>query len=125
VRVLLSTHLLPDVERVCDRVVVMNEGRLAFVGSVDELRGADSRRYEVRVKDGAPKLADALRAAGLAAEVLAESRVGLGQALSVRLGDGQDTRAIFAAAAAAGVQVRHLAPLKATLEDAFLRAVQS
>jgi ABC-2 type transport system ATP-binding protein len=123
-RVLLSTHLLPDVERVCDRVVVMNEGRLVFVGSVDELRGTDRRRYEVRVKDGVDKLGERLRAVGLEAEPLAESHVGLGQALSVRLGDGQDTGVLFDAAAAVGVQVRHLAPQRATLEEAFLRAVR-
>jgi ABC-2 type transport system ATP-binding protein len=123
-RVLLSTHLLPDVERVCDRVVVMSEGRLVFVGSVDELRGADRRRFEVRVKDGVDRLAERLRAVGLTVELMAESHVGLGPALSVRLGDGQDTGVVFDAAAAAGVQVRHLAPQRATLEEAFLRAVQ-
>ncbi len=124
-RVLLSTHLLPDVERVCDRVVVMNEGRLVFVGSVDELRGAEGRRYEVRVKDGAERLAERLAAAGCAVERLAEGRVGLGHALAVRLGEGQDTGVIFDAALAAGAQIRHLARQRATLEDAFLRAVQA
>jgi ABC-2 type transport system ATP-binding protein len=121
VRVLLSTHLLPDVERVCDRVVVMNEGRLVYVGSVDELRGADSHRYEVRVKEGAERLAEKLRAAGVAVDIVADGRVGLGPALSVRI---DDTAVLFEAAQAAGVQVRHLAPQRATLESAFLRAVQ-
>jgi ABC-2 type transport system ATP-binding protein len=123
VRVILSSHLLPDIERVCDRVVVMHEGHLVFVGSVDELRGGDSRRYEVRVKEGEDRLAERLRAAGCVVDLDGEDRVGLGRALSVRLGDGQGTGVVFDAAAAAGVQVRHLAPQRASLEAAFLRAV--
>jgi ABC-2 type transport system ATP-binding protein len=123
VRVILSSHLLPDIERVCDRVVVMAEGQLVFVGSVDELRGADSRRYEVRVKDGEERLAERLRALGCEVELVGAGRVGLGQALSVRVADAGGTGVIFAAAQAAGVQVRHLVPQRASLEAAFLRAV--
>jgi ABC-2 type transport system ATP-binding protein len=123
VGVVLSTHLLPDVERVCDRVVVVSGGQLAFVGSVEELRGADGRRYEVRVKDGEERLAEALRAAGCAVDIAGAERGGFGKPLSVRLPDGAETDLVFDAAARAGVQVRHLSPQRASLEDAFLRAV--
>ena len=41
--IVLSTHLLPDVERVCDHAVIMHQGRVRFVGSIDELRGARGR----------------------------------------------------------------------------------
>ncbi|MBK6515603.1 MAG: hypothetical protein IPG04_16215 [Polyangiaceae bacterium] len=50
---ILSTHLLPDVERLCDHVVVMQQGRIVFSGTIAELRGTESLRYEVREKGGA------------------------------------------------------------------------
>jgi ABC-2 type transport system ATP-binding protein len=114
--VILSTHLLPDVERVCDRVIVMHQGELRFAGTIDELRGADSR-IEVRVKEGEDRLIARLAEAGIAAERLSEG-------LAVKMAH-EDADRIFALAAAAGVQVRHLAPLRATLEEAFMRTVSN
>jgi ABC-2 type transport system ATP-binding protein len=122
VGVILSTHLLPDVERVCDQVVVVNAGQLAFVGSVEELRGGGERSVEVRAKEGEERLAEALRAAGCAVELGGKSG-GFGRALIVRLPEGAESDLIFDAAARAAVQVRHLSPARASLEDAFLRKV--
>ena len=117
-RVLLSTHLLPDVEQVCDQVIVLQHGALLFAGGIAELTGADDgQRYEVRVKEGAARLAARLTAGGLAVETMAA-----GETLRVRL-VSDDTGVILAAAVELGVQLRHLAPLRATLEDAFLRAL--
>jgi hypothetical protein len=96
---------------------VLHQGQISFIGTVDELRGDSALRHEVRVKADAARLAEALRAAGCEVEPLAE------EGLSVRLPAGGDTDVIFAAALAAGVQIRHLAPHRATLEAAFLRAV--
>jgi ABC-2 type transport system ATP-binding protein len=115
--VLLSTHLLPDVERVCDQVVVLHEGQILFAGGVAAFRGEGTgARYEVRVKDGEERLLERLRAAGCQAERG-------GDAIAVVLPEGAGTSVVFAAAREAGVQVRHLAPARATLESAFLRAV--
>src|ERR1041384_5677486 len=57
--IVLSTHLLPDVERICDQAVIMHKGRVRFVGTVDELRGARGRDTElhVAVKADAARLA--------------------------------------------------------------------
>ena len=60
---------------------------------------------------------DRLTAGGLAVETMAA-----GETLRVRL-VSDDTGVILAAAVELGVQLRHLAPLRATLEDAFLRAL--
>src|SRR5262249_54571002 len=117
VDVILSTHLLPDVERVCDRVCVVSGGQLAFVGSVEELRGGERQRYRLRVKDGEERLAAALGASGCAVEIEASARGGLGRPLLVRLPDGASTDLVFDAAAGAGVQVRELLPERASLED--------
>ena len=117
--VILSTHLLPDVERVCDQVVVMHRGQIQFSGSVDALRGgADLLRYDVRVKSGEDRLAAGLTRAGLAVETTHDG-------LIVTLPAGADTDPILVAAIAAEVQIRHLAPVRASLESAFMKAVQS
>jgi ABC-2 type transport system ATP-binding protein len=117
-KVILSTHLLPDIEKICDHVVALHQGALRFIGSVDEMRGTDVRlRWEVRVKAGIDKFSAVLRERGCEVETI---QGGLAVALA---GDPEDSDQLFAAAEAAGVQIRHLAPLRASLEAAFLKAV--
>ncbi|MFU8868357.1 ABC transporter ATP-binding protein [Natronococcus sp.] len=48
--VVLSSHVLSEVERLCDAVAVLEDGQLRAVGSVDELRGADGERVTVAVR---------------------------------------------------------------------------
>src|SRR3954471_795264 len=50
VSLILSSHLLPDVEYTCDHVVVMDKGAVATAGPIDALKGKAGRVYEVRVK---------------------------------------------------------------------------
>jgi ABC-2 type transport system ATP-binding protein len=114
--VILSTHLLPDVERLCDHVVMLHKGEITFSGTMAALRGADAERYEVRTKDRQDELAAALVRAGCTCEPLED-------VLGVILPAGADSTLIFKAALDAKVQLRHMAPARATLEAAFLRAV--
>ena len=64
--IVLSTHLLPDVERVCDHAVIMHHGALRFAGTIDELRGVRGREAEliVEVKADAAKLGTSARRGG-------------------------------------------------------------
>jgi ABC-2 type transport system ATP-binding protein len=114
--VILSSQLLPDVERVCDEVMVLAAGKLQYLGTIAALRGDGDARYTVRVKEGIERLAEALRGAGLEAEVD-------GEEMTLKL-PGGDTDAVFAAAEKAGVQIRHLAPLRRSLEAAFLSTLR-
>src|SRR5438445_10710139 len=52
VNLILSSHLLPDVEYTCDHVVVMDKGAIAASGSIDALKQPRGRVYELRVKSG-------------------------------------------------------------------------
>jgi len=117
--IVLSTHLLPDVERVCDHAVIMHKGRVRFVGSIDELRGARGRDSElaVEVKADADKLAAALVAAG------AKCRVTSPIALAVDLPADATNQLVFAAARDAGLQIRGLEVRRDSLEAAFLRVI--
>jgi ABC-2 type transport system ATP-binding protein len=112
--VVLSSHLLPDVETVCEQAILLDQGAVLYAGSIEALRGDGQKDlYEVRVKSDDEKLVRALSARGVSVERD-------GALLVVRT---TDTAMIFAAAAAEGLQVRHLSPRKLTLESAFVRAV--
>src|SRR4029453_19338035 len=50
VSLILSSHLLPDVEYTCDHVVVMDKGTIATQGPIDALKGTAGRVYEIRIK---------------------------------------------------------------------------
>jgi ABC-2 type transport system ATP-binding protein len=117
--VILSTHLLADVERHCDHVLVLDRGRLLYSGTIAELTGTGGADcYQVRTKSGPGEDEQRLGAA-LAARGARVDTSGAG--LLVTLPAGLATDAIFEAALALGVQVRHLAPHRVSLEEAFLR----
>ena len=117
--IVLSTHLLPDVERICDFAVIMHRGGVRFTGTIDELRGARGRDSElfVEVKADAARLADALTAAGAACRVTSPI------ALEVDLPPSATSHLVFATARAAGLQVRTLGVRRESVEAAFLRVL--
>ncbi len=118
--VVLSTHLLSDVERVCDHVVVLGGGKVLADAPLHEVLGRSDGRFLVRVKPVADRMAAfeaALRDLGCSSE---ESGSARGEWV-VRSGAADDPSAIWEAALRADVQVRHLAPRRASLDDAFLR----
>ena len=65
INLILSSHLLPDVEYVCDYVVVLDKGAVATHGPIEALKGPGGRVYEVRVKGRLPEFVAALQADGL------------------------------------------------------------
>jgi len=113
----LSTHILPDVEKVCEHVVVLREGAVLYAGPLAPLVGSEKNVFEVRVKDDPASLGRALEALGCGV-----SREG--STLQVKVPDGQDADLLFRTAIDAGSQIRHLAPLEGTLERAFLATVR-
>jgi ABC-2 type transport system ATP-binding protein len=120
VNLILSSHLLPDVEYTCDHVVVLDKGRVATAGPIAALKQPRGRVYELRVKTHSGEIEpflERLRHAGLDCHATDED------VMRVFVpGDG-GARDIFALAAADGVQVRHLRPSVPTLEDVFAKAV--
>jgi ABC-2 type transport system ATP-binding protein len=115
----LSTHLLPDVERVCDHAVIMHRGAVRFAGTIDDLRGARGRDSElsVTVKADAARLGDALTAAGATCRVISPILV------QVDLPANATNELVFAAARTAGLQVRELGVRRESVEAAFLRVL--
>jgi ABC-2 type transport system ATP-binding protein len=119
VNLILSSHLLPDVEYTCDQVVVIDKGAVATSGTIAALKQPRGRVFELRVKtsgslDG---FLDRLRAAGLECHATDED------VMRVFVPGEGGARELFALAAEERVQVRHLRPSVPTLEDVFAHAV--
>ena len=122
VNLILSSHLLPDVEYTCDHVVVLDKGLVAASGPIDQLKGPAGRVYEVRVKGPLGPFLEMLRDAGLECHETDEDVMRVfvpGGAASA----GDDQRRICEIARRCQVQVRHLRPSVPTLEDVFAHAV--
>jgi ABC-2 type transport system ATP-binding protein len=119
VNLILSSHLLPDVEHTCDHVIVMDKGRTATQGLLADLKQPRGQVFEIRVKtSAAPELfREALRRAGF------EFHTADDDVLRVFVPGEGGARELFAVAATVGAQVRHLRPSVPTLEDVFARAI--
>ncbi|MGE0547052.1 MAG: ABC transporter ATP-binding protein [Kofleriaceae bacterium] len=117
--IVLSTHLLPDVERVCDQAIIMHRGQVRFVGTIDELRGVRGRDADlvVEVKADPERIGQALAEAGALFEVLSPV------SLAVTLPTDATTSLVFRCAHAAGIQIRGIAARRETVETAFLRVI--
>jgi ABC-2 type transport system ATP-binding protein len=119
IRVLLSSHVLEDVERTCDAVVVLRSGQVVTSDRIAGL-GADAQSsVEVRVAGSAEALVAALRTRGHEASVAPSG--------AVRIPGGGDALldAVRDAAVEAGVGLRALATGGPTFEDAILEAMES
>jgi ABC-2 type transport system ATP-binding protein len=113
---LFSSHLMTDVEAVCDHVLVMGRGRLLASGPIAELTRAERSVFEVRVKRDTSSFARLLERRGCTTELKDGS-------LLVELPPGLTPALIWRTALDAGEQVRTLKPLRNTLEEVFLKAV--
>ena len=122
INLILSSHLLPDVEYTCDHLVVLDKGTVATYGPIDQLKGPAGRVFEVRVKGDTDRFVEVARAAGFECHLTDEDimRVFVPGELAA---PGDDQRRLSGVAVSAGVQIRHLRASVPTLEDVFARAV--
>ena len=114
---LCSSHLLPDIEAVCDYVVVLGGGRLLTQGGIQQLKQLHNRCFEIRVKADLPSFADRLSALGCTATISDDL-------LLVQIPDGQSPQMLWEVAREQRQQIRHLRPQRSTLEEVFLKAVE-
>jgi len=113
---ILCSHLLRDVEQVCDHVIVFNLGKVAARGPMAALTGPRRSVYDVRIKGEAAAFLTDLKDLGCEWR---ETEDGL----RVFLAEGLGPEVLFKTAREAGVQVRYLRPGAESLEDVFLRAL--
>ena len=117
IQVLISSHILPDIESVCSEVVILNKGRLAAQGKLSELRELNYLLYEIRVKGEGQGFVSRMRALGSRVEETED------KLLRVHVPAELDIREIFRAAEEEKCQVRHFVRSQTSLEDLFARVV--
>jgi ABC-2 type transport system ATP-binding protein len=114
---LFSSHLLPDVEAVCDYVIVLGAGKLLAEGNIQELKLLHEQMYVVRLKGDMGPFSEQLAARGCRAELHDDQ-------LRVRIPADQSQQLLWEVAAAQNEQIRYLRPQRSTLEEVFLNAVE-
>jgi ABC-2 type transport system ATP-binding protein len=114
---ILSSHLLPDVEFTCGHVVVLHHGKVVEQGPIQELKTPRGSLFELRIKGDRSAFAEVLQREGMTCHVTDD------ELMRVFVPDDRGARSVFAIAAREGVQVRHLRPSVPTLEDVFAHAV--
>jgi ABC-2 type transport system ATP-binding protein len=117
INLIVSSHLLPDVEYTCDHVVVLDKGAVATQGPIEALKGPGGRVFEIRVKGDAAAFIAALQSAGLECHATDED------VMRAFVPDDRGAPFLFQLASQQRVQVRHLKPSVPTLEDVFAKAV--
>ncbi len=115
--VLLSSHLLTEIEQLCNRVGIIHEGRLLYEGGPEALV-APASLYKIRVDD-----------LSRAVELLAKEspvKVSRNGTSSLRIeADAESISAVNALLVARGIKVYELSPAQESLEEAFLRLTRT
>jgi ABC-2 type transport system ATP-binding protein len=117
ITVLLSSHLMGEVEDLCDRVAIVRSGRVVYEGSLDDLIASTAGRYELRTTDDERARDIARHEPGV--ESLAAGDRGLTFAASE-----ESAARLSIALAEAGVGITALVPRTATLEELFFRMTE-
>jgi ABC-2 type transport system ATP-binding protein len=115
---LVCSHLLPDVERTCERVVVLKAGHAALEGSIADLTQRRGRRLRAQFAGALEALDARLAQAGVAVE----SRTGNSRVL-VLPEDAPDADALFELCSRAGLSIESLSELRSSLEQVFLEGL--
>ncbi|PYX70220.1 MAG: ABC transporter ATP-binding protein [Acidobacteria bacterium] len=117
-RIVLCSHLLRDVEDTCDEVLILKQGQIAHYSDLDEERRSNKRFVELEIYGANGDFTAAIEKLGCECAVTANR-------MKMVLADGVETRDIFRIAAEQQVRIRRLNFRRDTLEDIFLKAMES
>ena len=117
-QIVLCSHLLRDVEDTCEEVLILNRGRIAHYSNLEEERKANKRFLELETYGANGDFTEAIEKLGCECAVTANR-------LKMILADGVEVRDIYRIAAERDVRIRRLNFRRDTLEDIFLKAMES
>lgn len=112
--ILFCSHILPDVQDICDRVAMMYQGEVKNSGFLHELISSETLYYELYLRNWRDELAPLLGDSAL-------EMVQVGELTRIQLNGAIEPEAIINKLSAEGVQIESLQPHKESLEDVFLR----
>ncbi len=116
--ILLSSHLLRDVEECCEEILVLKDGRIATYCNLEEERRANRKFLEMEVRGGDGAFAEAIGKLGCEYAIVGERRIKL------VLNEGVEITDLYRIAQEQQVQIRRLNYKKDSLEDIFLKAME-
>jgi ABC-2 type transport system ATP-binding protein len=116
---ILSSHLLRDVEECCDQVLILKDGNIAAFCDLEEERRTNRRFLEMETRGGDEAFVAAIERMGCEAAWSGNGRVKL------VMPEGVETRQLYALAAERQVQIRRLNHKRDSLEDIFLKAMEA
>jgi ABC-2 type transport system ATP-binding protein len=112
--VFFSSHILSDVELLCDRVSILRRGEVVVAGELHELLSADGRRSEITIGGASAELRESL------GPLAAHSRT-VGDRLVVEVEGDAALRSVVERALQSGARLESVTPKRETLEDLFVR----
>jgi len=112
--VFFSSHILSDVEMLCDRVCILRQGEVVASGAINELVDTGVRRSEITIVDPPEDLAAEL-------EKVADRADRIGKTLVIDVTGEEKQRDVLSKVLAAGVRIDAVTPKRETLEDIFVR----
>lgn len=120
--VVFSSHILDDVQQVCDTVGILKQGHLVYEGTLDQLvrNAGHEAAYAIRIRGEGTQLVDLLKSYGWVSRVSIESEV-----ITVTAASGAVLeRELVRALGRADVPIVSVGPVERSLEDVFLEVTQ-
>jgi ABC-2 type transport system ATP-binding protein len=117
-QIVLSSHLLRDVEECCDEVLVLKDGKIAFYGNLDEERRANKKFIHIEMKGDEHAFAAAAEGLGCTCALVGPGRVKIVMPETVAVRD------LYRIAAENAYQIRKLDYKRDSLQDIFLKAME-
>ena len=119
IRLLISSHLLRDIDETCDEVLILKNGRIAALCNIEEERRSNRSFMELETVGATERFSVSIR--GLGCEVACYA----GGRIKLILPDNIDVRDLYVIASDQGVQIRRMNQRRDSLEDIFLRAMEN
>jgi len=113
IQVLISSHILSDIESACSYVVILNKGKIASQGEINELKQINYNLYEIKAFENVERFVDGLSNYGCKVEQTAEKLI------KVYLPPEKNPQDIIRIALEKKTQIRHFVKSQSSLEDIF------
>ena len=117
--IVLSSHLLLDVEECCDEILILRDGQIAVYCNLDEERRSNRKFLMLETRGDQKKFVEAIGALGCEYALTGDHR------LKIVLQQGVEVRDLYRLAANEQVQIRRLSYKRDSLEDIFLKAMEN
>lgn len=119
IRLLISSHLLRDIDETCDEVLILKNGRIASLCNIEEERRSNRSFMELETVGATERFSVSIRGLGCECATFPGGRIKL------VIPDNIEARDLYVIASEQGVQIRRMNQRRDSLEDIFLRAMES